>query len=353
MGQVTLKDIANALGVSTTSVHRALYNKGGISGELRSKILEEAASLGYKSNYAASALKRHTIIIAVVLPSQKEAGRYYYKYLWDAITDCQEDAESFNVNVITRTYEDSAADHCRVLSQLFKEFGGQLDGLLTLPIRADEQTTNTLNKFCFAGIAIVLFDIDLPFTNRLCCVAPHEYNNGALAAEVLSIITHQKGKVLIAGGSIQNSSHINTIKGFTEYIKNHAIDFEPVVIHGYENIAHCYELAATAFQAHNDIVAFFGGTAREIVPLCRAARDNNLAGKIKGVGNDLFRESAQFLQENILQAVIDKNNYEKGVIGFGALFDYVVKKVKPKNKFLQVPTRLVIKGNLHFYEEGL
>jgi len=184
-------------------------------------------------------------------------------------------------------------------------------------------------------------------------VAPHESNNGALAAEVLSIITHEKGKVLVAGGSRDNSSHINTIKGFTEYIKKYAINFEPVIIHGYEDIAHCYNLATQAFQKHDDFVAFFGGTAREIVPLCLAVRDHDFAGKIKGLGNDLFKESAQFLREDVLQAVIDKNNYGKGIIGFNVLFDYVVKKIQPKTVFLQVPTRLVVKGNLHFFEDKL
>ena len=42
MHQTTLKDIANTLGISTTTVHRALNNKSGISTEMRSLVLNEA-----------------------------------------------------------------------------------------------------------------------------------------------------------------------------------------------------------------------------------------------------------------------------------------------------------------------
>ena len=353
MNQTTLKDIAALLGISTTTVHRALNNKGGISEQLKYKVIKSAEELGYKSNYAASSLKRNPINIAVVLPSQEGSGKFYYKYLWDAISKCQEATNLFNIHLITKSYQDSSADHCRVLTELFETSGFQLDGLLTLPVQVDELTTRTLNKFCFKGIPIVLLDSDVPYTNRLCCVAPHEYNNGTLAAEVLSMITSKKGKVLIAGGSLHNSSHINTIKGFTEYIQMNSIPLEPVIIHGYEDIGYCYNLVDKTLKKEHEIVAFFGGTAREICPLCQAVADNGLAGKVKGVGNDLFNESAQFLRDNVLQAVIDKNNVEKGVLGFNVLVDYIVKKITPKTELLQVPTRLIIKGNLRFYENGL
>lgn len=353
MRQTTLKDIAKALGVSATTVHRALYDKGGISVEMRDIVLKEASERGYKANYAASSLKRHPIVIAAVLPSKEGSGRFYYKYLWESIMDCQENSKAFNIKVITRSYEDSSDDHCRVLTSLFEEYGSQLNGLLTLPISADEKTIQTLNKFCYAGISIVLFDIDIPVINRLCCVAPHEFSNGELAAEVLSLITNENGKVLIAGGSENNISHINTIKGFTNYITKNSIGFDPLIIHGYEDDKRCYDLAVKALQEHDDIVAFFGGTAREIIPLCQAVVDCNLAGKIKGIGNDLFKESAQLLNSNVLQAVIDKNNYKKGIIGFNALFDHYVKKLKTEKEFLQVPTKVVVKGNLSFYLDRL
>ena len=65
----TLKDISKALNVSSTTVHRALAGKEGISDSLREKILKTAEEMGYKLNYAASSMKRKAVKIAVLLPA--------------------------------------------------------------------------------------------------------------------------------------------------------------------------------------------------------------------------------------------------------------------------------------------
>lgn len=54
----TLKDIADILGVSTTTVHRAITGKAGVGGQMRDTICQLAASMGYSTNLAAAALKR-------------------------------------------------------------------------------------------------------------------------------------------------------------------------------------------------------------------------------------------------------------------------------------------------------
>ena len=46
---VTLNDIAAKLGISKSTVSKGLNNASDVSGELRQKILETAAELGYSS----------------------------------------------------------------------------------------------------------------------------------------------------------------------------------------------------------------------------------------------------------------------------------------------------------------
>ena len=45
--KVTTKDIAAKLGVSTATVHRAIYGKPGVGEKLRSKILKEVEAAHY------------------------------------------------------------------------------------------------------------------------------------------------------------------------------------------------------------------------------------------------------------------------------------------------------------------
>ena len=54
--RVTIKEIAAEAGVSTGTVHRALYGKKGLSEQTRQQILDLCARRGYRANSAASAL---------------------------------------------------------------------------------------------------------------------------------------------------------------------------------------------------------------------------------------------------------------------------------------------------------
>ena len=47
MAEVKLKDIANAVGVSTVTVSNALSGKKGVSGEMRDRIETVAQEMGY------------------------------------------------------------------------------------------------------------------------------------------------------------------------------------------------------------------------------------------------------------------------------------------------------------------
>ena len=50
---VTLFDIAEALGVSTGTVHRALHDHRGVNAKTKARVREMAKTLGYRPNLAA------------------------------------------------------------------------------------------------------------------------------------------------------------------------------------------------------------------------------------------------------------------------------------------------------------
>ena len=69
--RTTLKDIANYLNVSTTTVSRALNDKDDISMSMRQRVLEVARLLDYKPNSVAISLRKKTRsnLIGVIIPS--------------------------------------------------------------------------------------------------------------------------------------------------------------------------------------------------------------------------------------------------------------------------------------------
>ena len=67
--QITIEDVANALGVSKTTVSRAISGKGRIGAQTKAKVLEYIQQNNYKPNVVAKGLaQRRTFSIAVVWP---------------------------------------------------------------------------------------------------------------------------------------------------------------------------------------------------------------------------------------------------------------------------------------------
>ena len=107
--RVTIKDISAKLGISSTTVHRALAGKEGMTDELRDKILQTAREMGYEINYAASCIKRKLQKIAVILPLEEDR---YFDNIWKGIRKQAEEARPLNVDVEVFACKDEW-DDCR------------------------------------------------------------------------------------------------------------------------------------------------------------------------------------------------------------------------------------------------
>lgn len=131
---VTLKDIAQAVGKSTATVSKALHDHDDIASETRAYIRQVAAELGYRPNVLARRLqKRRTESLGLVLPvlSSRRADPFFVELL-AGITD-QAAEQGFDVLVSTRRpgQEEYLAYERLVKQQL-------VDGIiLTQPRRVD------------------------------------------------------------------------------------------------------------------------------------------------------------------------------------------------------------------------
>lgn len=349
--RITLQDIAEDLGISRTTVHRALQGKEGIGEELRATILERALELGYTTNYIASSLKRKTIHLAAVLPRPDGDGQLYHRHVWDAIREHHGEAESLNVAIDYHSFDEEDDSQIHRLQQLFDGVYGEIDGLLTMPATSNAAISRLVERFSDRGIPVVLIDNDLPDSGRLCCVAPHDRMTGRLGAEILTAMLPAPGTILVAAGSPDNESHRHNLEGFQNVLSEQNPRWSILLAGGYGDAVECYQQALRHLQTRPDIVAFYSVTARNTLPLCQAVTEAGLAGTLRGVGSDLFPQSAELLQQDVLQALIYKNAYDKGHLGFRILFDHVVKQIPPQQERPTVPISVIMKNNLCFFQE--
>ncbi|WP_201003840.1 substrate-binding domain-containing protein [Paenibacillus glycanilyticus] len=128
---VTMKDIANRLGVSSVTVSKALGDKEGVSDELKQKIKEIAQEMGYRFNTAAKAMKEGLSYNIGVVIAERYASvtqsfyLQFYQYLSTALEDVQYSGilhmlseEDEGQLVLPRIYHDRKVDGFIILGQL-------------------------------------------------------------------------------------------------------------------------------------------------------------------------------------------------------------------------------------------
>lgn len=354
--KITLKDIAQASGYSLVSVHRAMNNKEGVSKEVKQKILKVADDLGYTTNYVASALKRRQVNIAIVLPESDNSGKYYFKYFWKGYNDYKDEIAGYNLNITEYTFPINGSagteEQIRILNDLYKNFGNNLDGLLTSPNANDSQIQCLLSQFSGRGVSIVLLDNDIKNCGRLCCIAPNDKNTGRLAAELMNmVLSEKKGTILVAAGDMNSLSHKLNADGFEEYfIENNSNIKIKRVQDPYKPEA-SYEQMLECFKNDNNIIGAYSTRARNTIPMCEALIDSGRTNEIFAVGSDLFPESKDMLNSGILKAIVYKNPYQKGYLGFKVLFEHLIKGIEPKNEAAFVPISIIMKNNIKFFNE--
>ena len=112
--EVTIHDIANILGLNSSTVSRALNNSSRVAKKTKDKIFEKAAELGYQRNHLASNLRKSkTFTLGVIVP---RISRHFFS---SAIAGIEETAYKAGYNVII----------CQSLESLERE-QGILDTLL-------------------------------------------------------------------------------------------------------------------------------------------------------------------------------------------------------------------------------
>jgi DNA-binding LacI/PurR family transcriptional regulator len=109
----TMKDIANALGVSVSTVARALADSPRISREMRARVFDCAEKLGYVVDLAARAMRSGTSsIIGLIVPDIRND---FYSTAAKAIADCCQERGNQLVLAVTDDQPDLELSHLRNL----------------------------------------------------------------------------------------------------------------------------------------------------------------------------------------------------------------------------------------------
>lgn len=191
MKPITIKDIARELGISVSTVSRALQNHPDISEQTKVIVRECARKLNYKPNVLASNLRTNkNTTIGVVIP---ELNHHFFSSVLDGIEQAANDA-GYTI-LICQTGENVEKEKQSVQTLIGSRVAGMLVGV-------SKQTTRLhhLQDIIDSGIPLVLYDRPCP---SLKCdqVVSDDYTGAYNAVEYL--IQTGKKKIMYLSSSLQ------------------------------------------------------------------------------------------------------------------------------------------------------
>lgn len=149
MKHVTIKDIAQSLHISVSTVSRALTDDKNIRRETREAVLREADRLGYRRNPVALNLKTgRTNTIGVIVPEM------HTPYASQVVAGIQSILFSNNQKVVMA---ESDEDHEREGEHLKMMEDFMVDGLI-VSICSYKHNVDTYRRLAKEGMAIVFYD---------------------------------------------------------------------------------------------------------------------------------------------------------------------------------------------------
>ena len=337
-----LLDIAEALGISTGTVHRALHNHAGVSPMTKARVQQMAKTLGYRPNLAARYLSSKRNLRVSVNTLQGTTSFWH-----EVRAGIAEEARALvmeNVEIEYRTYPRLGEGEEEAFEAALK---AEVDGIITFPSRP-QSLHSWMRRASRASIPVVCVATDAPNTGRLAVVSIDTLASGSLAADLMGSFLGGQGKVAVTLSALAITEHAEKYRAFASTLKNLYPEMqlqEPLEDHDVES--ECHEKSMALFKQHPDLVGIYVTTEASI-PVLNAARDAHMLEKITFITTDLFPALVPEIRSRAVAATIYQRPRTQGRMAFRVLHEFLVEGECPSFQVTLAP-HLVMRGNLDFF----
>jgi len=341
---VTLFDIAEALGVSTGTVHRALHNHAGVNAMTKARVLQMAKNLGYRPNLAARFLSsKRSLKISV----NTLAGTTSF---WDEVrAGISEEAKSVlmeNVDLEFRTYPQLGEGEEEAFEAALE---AKVDGIIIFSSRP-EKLRSRIRRASRSRIPVMCVTTDAPNTGRLAVVSIDTFASGALAADLMGRFLQAKGQVAVTLSDLRITEHAEKFSGFEKTLHSFYPKMQVVApIEDHDIEPEAYEKCRKLLETHPDLAGIYVTTEASI-PVLNAARDAGLLNQLTIITTDLFPALVPQIRSAAVSATIYQRPRTQGRMAFRVLHEFLAEGECPSYQVSLAP-HLVMRGNLDFFLE--
>lgn len=331
--QVTIVDIARQLGVSKSTVSRALRGQADIHPGTRQAILEVATQLDYQTNQLAySLVKSKTNTVGVLIPEMLSS---FYP---QALISIQQTLRQAGYNVLICQSDESyetERDNARML------LANRVDGLIVSHTK-ETRNFDHLRTFQRKGIPVVFF-------NRVCedMAVPNvtvDDRRGAFQAVEHLILNGYRRIAHLAGpDSLPNSR--NRLNGYLDALHQHNVSIDPSLVISYDltlGKANIYvNHLLNLLQPPDALFAMNDPTALEALKVCRSRNlrvPHDLA--IVGFSDDPASSLVEPPLTTVAQPIIDLGHHAARL-----LLSQLGAHIEGIPESIILPTELLIRGS--------
>ncbi len=181
--RVTVRDIANKLGLSHPTVSRALNDHPRISDETKKRVREMARKMNYRPNIMARGLcSQRTSLIGLVI---RDIRSSFHAEIIAGVQDIL-DQHGYSIILCSSSLD---TDHERKHLQIVVD--KQVEGIIYAPVYGDQSNADLINSFHAEGIPIVLISFS-KLKVKMPCIKVNNNMGGYLATRHLIDLGHQR-----------------------------------------------------------------------------------------------------------------------------------------------------------------
>lgn len=338
----TIIDIAGALGVSVSTVHRALKGDANTTAMTRNRVLQMAKQLEYKPNLAARFLSsKRSVRISINTPKGNTS-------FWDEVrAGVEEEKQSLNlesVQIEERTYSRWGESELAAFESALE---ARVDGIIAFP--SDPTTLKPLmRRAARENVPVVFVATDAPDTGRLAVVSIDTMASGALAADMMARILQGSGKVAVTVCASNISEHAEKYRAFKSTMGElypGITVLSPVEDRGDDAVG--YKECRKLLRDHPDLSGIYV-TTEESMPVIKAARDMKKLRQLTMVTTDLFPGLVTEIRTGVVTASIYQRPRTQGRMAFRVMHEFLLDGECPPVRITFAP-HLVMRGNLEFF----
>ena len=337
MPKVTLKVIANTLGISTATVSKALKDYPDINKETKLKVQELAKSLNYTPNAFAQSLRSNeSKIIGLLVP---DLVHHFFSSIINGVIN---EAEKHGYLVIVLQSNESYEDEIKQLKLLVdKNIDGILLSLSDKTIKYDH-----IKNIIKNGMPVVLFDKISQLID--CSKVIIDDRKAAFEATEHLIKTGCKTIAHITG-PLKPKTTIDRFMGYKMALEKYNMPFDKSLVYTSENLSYDdgYNLTSKIIDDHPNLDGIFAFIDPVAIGVLNSLRDLKIKvpKQVSVIG---FSNWFMSKTTSPTLTTINQPAYEIGIKAFELLFENLNdirdgKTITPKT--VQVPTNMVYRNS--------